>query len=84
MVEEEGWACLMFEWMRFVWNATRGFRARPWKSPYILWRVETYTGKKADSVRLSDLLHLVWTERSQMFRFALWLRAMRAFCLPGV
>ena len=71
----------MFEWIRFGWKATRGYRSRPWKSPYILWRVETYTGKQAAMVRLPDLIRLVWTERSQMFRFVQWLRAMRAFRL---
>ncbi len=73
---------LMLEWIRFGWKATRGYRLRPWKSPYILWRVETYTGKPAATVRLGDLLRLVWAERSQMFRFMQWLSAMRAFRHP--
>ncbi len=69
----------MLEWLRFAWNSTRGARLRPWRSPYLLWRVETYTGRKAESVRLRDLLHLVWIERVQMLRFSQWLHTMRGY-----
>lgn len=67
----------MFEWLRFTWKATCGYRLRPWRSPYLLWRVETYTGKKAETVRLPDLFRMVWHERLQLLRFASWLYAMR-------
>ena len=72
----------MFEWVRFGWNATRGHRLDPWRSPYLLWRVETYTGKKAELVRVSDLVRLVWSERLQVIRFTQWLSSMRAFRRP--
>ncbi len=72
----------MFEWLRFGWNATRGFRLRPWRSPYVLWRVETYSGQKAESVRIPDLVHLVWIERFQMLRFSQWLHTMRRYRQP--
>ena len=70
---------LMLEWLRFSWSATRGFRLRPWRSPYLLWRVETYTGRKAETVRFASLVHLVWVERFQMLRFFRWLHAMRDY-----
>lgn len=69
----------MPEWIRFCWNATRGYRLRPWRSPYVLWRVETYTGRKAEAVRLADLARLLWKERPQVIRFARWLSAIRRF-----
>ncbi len=72
----------MFEWLRFTWKATRGYRLRPWRSPYLLWRVETYTGKKAETVRLPDLFRMVWHERLQLLRFASWLHAMRGLTQP--
>jgi len=37
--------------IRFLWNATRGHRLAPWRSEYLKWRIETYSGKKADSLR---------------------------------
>ena len=49
----------MGEGIRFLWNATRGDRLRPWRSPYLRWRLETYSGKRAESVRLADFLGAV-------------------------
>ncbi len=34
----------MFAPVRFIWNATRGHRLAPWRSEYLRWRVETYSG----------------------------------------
>src|SRR6266446_6098144 len=36
----------MGEELRFLWNATRGNRLRPWRSPYLRWRLETYADQK--------------------------------------
>ena len=36
--------------LRFIWNATRGHRLAPWRSEYLKWRVETYSGKKAETL----------------------------------
>src|SRR3954463_8472559 len=36
--------------LRFLWNATRGHRLAPWRSPYLLWRIETYTGVKMKQI----------------------------------
>ncbi len=33
--------------LRFLWRATRGYRLRPWRSPYLRWRIETYWGTPA-------------------------------------
>ncbi|PYX15987.1 MAG: hypothetical protein DMG87_17740, partial [Acidobacteria bacterium] len=40
----------MFYMLRFLWNATRGHRLAPWRSPYLLWRVETYCGVKMQQI----------------------------------
>ncbi|HEY0263715.1 MAG TPA: hypothetical protein VGC07_04260 [Granulicella sp.] len=69
----------MFEALRFLWNATRGSRLRPWRSPYLRWRLETYTGKHAEEVGLRDFLHLMSSERGQLLRFAGWLGEMRGY-----
>jgi hypothetical protein len=62
--------------LRFFWQATVGYRLRPWRSPYLRWRFETYTGKPAGTIRLSDFLHLLGSERAQMLRFFTWLGAI--------
>jgi hypothetical protein len=69
----------MFETIRFFWNATRGYRLRPWRSPYLRWRFETYTGKHAQEVGLRDFWHLMRTENRQLLRFLGWLSEMKAY-----
>jgi hypothetical protein len=58
--------------VRFAWLATAGYRLRPWRSPYLRWRVETYTGKPAATLKLKDFLELIVSERRQMLRFLAW------------
>ena len=62
--------------VRFLWRATAGSRWRPWRSEYLRWRMETYTGKPASSLRLADFLSLAVAERGQLGRFFFWLGAM--------
>lgn len=67
----------LFYPIRFFWTATRGDRLRPWRSPYLRWRVETYTGIPAEKVALRDLIHLAWIERRQVVRYLKWLGDLR-------
>ncbi len=71
--------------IRFFWTATRGYRLRPWRSPYLRWRFETYTGKPAAEVRLGDFWHLAVSERAQFVRFLGWLGEMKGLAVgkPG-
>jgi hypothetical protein len=68
--------------LRFLWNATRGHRLAPWRSPYLRWRVETYSGKRAESLRVRDFWTLMWSERRQFARFLLWVGEMRSLAEP--
>jgi hypothetical protein len=65
--------------LAFLWNATRGHRLRPWRSAYIRWRVETYTGKKAETVSAADLLNLVLSDKRQFLRFLLWTGEIQSY-----
>jgi hypothetical protein len=65
--------------VRFMWNATKGNHLTPWRSPYLRWRVETYSGKRAETLKLADFWHLFWAERRQFLRFLGWTREMRAY-----
>jgi hypothetical protein len=58
--------------VRFVWNATRGNRLRPWRSDYLRWRIETYSGRKADTVTSGDFFRFLWQEKWQLLRFLHW------------
>ncbi|ADW69375.1 hypothetical protein [Granulicella tundricola] len=61
----------------FLWVATKGSRLRPWRSEYLRWRVETYSGKTAGSLRIRDFLGLFFSERRQMTRFVRWMGEVR-------
>ena len=66
----------MFAPFRFIWNATRGHRFSPWRSEYLLWRVETYSGKQADTLTFSDVLSFVWNSRWELLRYLAWIGRM--------
>ena len=57
---------------RFLWNATRGHRLRPWRSKYLKWRIETYSGKKADALKTADIFRFVWDSRWELLSFLAW------------
>ncbi|WP_263359556.1 hypothetical protein [Acidicapsa ligni] len=62
----------MFASLRFIWNATRGHRLAPWKSEYLKWRIETYSGKKAETIRARDVFHFVWESKWELLGFLAW------------
>jgi hypothetical protein len=66
----------MFASLRFIWNATRGHRLRPWRSEYLKWRIETYSGKKAELLQSKDVLSFLWTEKWHLLRFLKWTNEM--------
>jgi hypothetical protein len=69
----------MLEGVRFLWTATRGHRLRPWRSEYLSWRLETFTGKHAEAVGARDFRQFLWSERKQLLRFLRWLGEMREY-----
>ncbi len=64
--------------LRFIWNATRGSRLRPWRSAYIRWRIETYSGMHAETLTGKDVLLFTWRERRQLTHFLRWTAEMDA------
>ena len=62
--------------LRFIWNATRGHRLTPWRSEYLRWRIETYSGKRAETLSASDVLAFVWSTRWELLSFLAWTGAM--------
>ena len=72
----------MLNELKFIWNATRSNRLRPWKSAYLRWRLETYSGQNAESVRVRDFWNLFWSEKKQLFRFLRWTREIKTYSDP--
>jgi hypothetical protein len=58
--------------LRFLWRATRGYRLRPWRSPYLRWRMETYWGVPADTIAFADFWRFAWQHRQDLARFLAW------------
>jgi hypothetical protein len=58
--------------LRFLWNATRGARLTPWRSPYLRWRLETFTGVKASEIDFKRFFSLMWQERHELARYLRW------------
>ena len=58
--------------LRFLWNATRGHRLAPWRSEYLRWRVETYSGKRADTLTAAGVLAFFWASKWELLSFLAW------------
>ena len=72
----EAMALAIFAPLRFLWNATRGHRLAPWRSEYLRWRVETYSGKKAETLTTMDIVGFVWNSRWELLSFLGWIGRM--------
>jgi hypothetical protein len=62
----------MFNALRYYWITAKGYRLRPWASPYLQWRLETFFGKDAAELTPGKFLRLMWRERARMERFLEW------------
>ncbi|HXA51943.1 MAG TPA: hypothetical protein VNV86_16620 [Candidatus Acidoferrum sp.] len=63
--------------LRALWEMTRGHRLCPWRSPYLRWRIETYSGLHADRIGFSEFWRFAWRERSNLMRYLRWTERMR-------
>ena len=63
--------------LNFLWPSTRGHRLTPWRSPYLRWRLETYSGVHAENVTAGVMLRFLWTEKHQFLRFLRWTDQIR-------
>ena len=67
----------MLNALRYYWIIARGYRLRPWASPYLQWRLETFLGKDAADLNARKFFSLVWRERARMERFLEWVAERR-------
>ena len=59
-----------------LWSLTRGYRLRPWRSPYLLWRIETYSGMHAECIGFADFWRFTWSQRRELLRYLRWAHRM--------
>jgi hypothetical protein len=67
----------MLNALRYYWIIAQGYRLRPWKSPYVQWRLETFFGKDAADLDARKFFALMWRERTRMEKFLAWVGQRR-------
>ena len=66
------------EALRLYWIGAAGYRLRPWKSPYLRWRLETFLGREAANPGPLQFLRLLWRERVRLRSYLDWVAERRA------
>ena len=69
---------MMLSAIRYYWIAAKGYRLRPWRSPYMQWRLETFFGREAHAADARTFARLLWRERERLTRFLRWAEERRA------
>ena len=67
----------------FLWAAARGYRLTPWRSPYLRWRIETYSGIWADTITARVFFRFLWTERRALWAYLRWVGDMKRLIRRG-
>jgi hypothetical protein len=67
----------MFRALRYYWTTAKGYRLRPWRSPYIRWRMETFFGGEAEPLGAARFFRLMWRERRRLGEFLRWAEEFR-------
>jgi hypothetical protein len=62
--------------LAILWRLTRGYRLRPWASPYLRWRIETYSGIHAEDITFTQFWDFSWRYRKELLRYLQWAARM--------
>jgi hypothetical protein len=58
--------------IRLAWRLAKGYRLRPWRSPYLRWRIETWSGIEAAKITPTMFLRFAWKNRAELIRYLKW------------
>jgi len=58
-----------------AFRLSKGYRLTPWKSPYLRWRIETWSGADAGDFTPSQFLKFTWAHRKDLMRYLRWAAA---------
>ena len=58
-----------------AWKLAKGYRLAPWQSPYLRWRIETWSGLDAAAIDREAFLKFAWQHRAELFRYLQWAAA---------
>jgi hypothetical protein len=68
--------------LHMAWRLARGYRLRPWQSPYLRWRIETYSGIHASQIDFRTFWKFVWRHRADLARYLRWADREERLSLP--
>jgi hypothetical protein len=63
---------VLFTAFRYYWITAKDYRLRPWASPYIRWRLETFYGGDMHALGPGKFFRLMWRGRSRFKTFLAW------------
>jgi hypothetical protein len=69
----------VFAPLRFLCHALRGHWLRPWRSPYLRWRIETYSGIPANRINARIFWKFLFQERARLLHFLVWTAEMSTY-----
>jgi hypothetical protein len=58
--------------IKALFRLSRGYRLRPWRSPYLRWRIETWSGLDAAGITARMFFDFSWQHRSDLLRYLRW------------
>ena len=58
-----------------AFRLSKGYRLAPWKSPYLKWRIETWSGRDAESLTPAEFCKFAWENRRDLMRYLRWAAA---------
>lgn len=58
--------------LRMAWRLAKGYRLRPWLSPYLRWRIETWSGLHAEDIAREQFFSFCWKHRRELRRYLRW------------
>ena len=62
----------MIREIRTYFASPEGYRLRPWRSPYLRWRIETWSGFEAAAITPRIFFDFSWKHRSDLLRYLRW------------
>lgn len=63
----------------FIRLAMRGYWLRPWRSPYLRWRMETYSGIPAETIDARIFWKFMFMEKGRLLHFLRWTAEMASY-----
>jgi hypothetical protein len=77
-VAANGEKAAVFYALGYFWRLAKGHRLRPWRSPLVRWRFETFFGIHAETLTAGRFFELLWQNRARIGAFLHWAEQMES------